>query len=354
MATRALAAVLLAALISPVSVVWVGRAAEDEVPKSIGWFAGRPSWGSGFLLDDHPTLADRLIPCCSGMWVNASGHLQRAPGFPDSLTPYGNLSLFQRPGSNIQDILMNFFVKDAALAIPAMHARRESFAAELLAIALRYNVSFIMDWEFPQAVPWVLFNETMTVVSRKLATSGKTLSLTIQSGCGDTIPGYGAVSNPPCGTLFRSMPWAHKLVDMGTYQLTDSLANDTVRQRALKLRPCPAPLNKITEWCGLEGQVLNHLHPIVGEVAAGVREYPMGAANGQYSAAFWPINCEQNGTVAGGWTNSTLHAFLVFLDSVHVRSVDVFCTGAAVPCPTLLSGQCTWFLDQLQWWKKNQ
>lgn len=54
---------------------------------------------------------------------------------------------------------MNFFVKDAALAIPAMHARRESFATELQAIALRYNVSFIMDWEFPQAVPWVLFNE---------------------------------------------------------------------------------------------------------------------------------------------------------------------------------------------------
>lgn len=34
----------------------VGFVQGADVPKSIGWFAGRPMWGSGFLLDDHPVI----------------------------------------------------------------------------------------------------------------------------------------------------------------------------------------------------------------------------------------------------------------------------------------------------------
>ena len=34
--------------------------------------------------------------------------------------------------------------------------------------------------------------------------------------------------------------------------------------------------------------------------------------------------------------------------------MDVWCSNAAVPCPTIiLPGQCSWFLDQLRWWKFN-
>jgi hypothetical protein len=243
---------------------------------------------------------------------------------------------------------MNFY--GSAAAIPAMYKRREAFSDELVAIALRYNVSFILDWEFAQPASWAQFNATMAMAAHKLAQHNRTLSMTIQTGCGDTVPSWSTGSNPPCATLFRSIPWAHKLVDMGTYQLTDSNANDSTRQHALKLRRCDPPLDKITEFCGLEGQVMNHIKPRSGEIAPGVREFAVGTSNGQYSAGFWPINCI-NGTVAGGWTNATLRRFLSFLDVVGVRSVDVFCTAAAVPCPTLLPRQCTWFLDALRWWK---
>ena len=64
------------------------------------------------------------------------------------------------------------------------------------------------------------------------------------------------------------------------------------------LQECLPPTNKYQKWCGLEGQVLNHLEPLPGEFA-------MGSSNGQYSAALWPRTCEQNGTVAGAWTQPT-------------------------------------------------
>ena len=71
--------------------------------------------------------------------------MSRAPGEPYTVSAYGNLSLFHA-APNVQEIYMNFFVQDAVAAIPALHARREAFADELVAIALRYNTSFIMDW----------------------------------------------------------------------------------------------------------------------------------------------------------------------------------------------------------------
>ncbi len=329
--------------------------APAPVPKTIGWFAGRPAWGAEFLLNEHADVADRVIACCSGMFVAPNGTMQRAPGFGPEVTAYGNLSVYQTPPYTIKEILLNFY--GSAAAIPAVYARREAFSDELVQIALRYNASFICDWEFPQPASWDQFNATMALAASKLALHNHTISMTMQSGCGDTVPSWGSSSNPPCGTLFRSIPWAHKLVDMGTYQLTDSSANESTRRHALKLRRCEPPLDKITEFCGLEGQVFNHIFPIHGVVAPGTTHYPpvhefaVGTSNGQYSAGLWPINCEANGTVAGGWTNSTLREFLSFLDTVGVRSVDVFCTGAAIPCPTIQLGQCSWFLDVLRWWK---
>ena len=116
------------------------------------------------------------------------------------------------------------------------------------------------------------------------------------------------------------------------------------------LQECLPPTNKYQKWCGLEGQGLNHLEPLPGE-------YAMGSSNGQYSAALWPRTCEQNGTVAGAWTQPTLHGFLSFLDRVGVRSVDVWCTNAEMPCDTLVGGRksagCEWFAQELAWWKSN-
>lgn len=86
--------------------------------------------------------------------------------------------------------------------------------------------------------------------------------------------------------------------------------------------------------------------------------------------------------VAGGWTNETLHSFLVWLDLQGVRSVDIWCGGAVVGgdggCSTMSSCNstltssvlvdaessksecvhgiefpCRWFLDQISWWRFN-
>ena len=74
---------------------------------------------------------------------------------------------------------MNFY--GSAAAIPAMYNRREAFSDELVAIALRYKASFIMDWEFPQPASWDQFNTTMALAAQKLAIHNATLSMTIQS-----------------------------------------------------------------------------------------------------------------------------------------------------------------------------
>ena len=52
--------------------------------KSVGWIAGPNgannktlASASGFLLHNHADIADRLIPCCQGLYVGYNGHLQR-------------------------------------------------------------------------------------------------------------------------------------------------------------------------------------------------------------------------------------------------------------------------------------
>ena len=121
----------------------------------------------------------------------------------------------------------------------------------------------------------------------------------------------------------------------------------------VELQECPPPSNKFTRWCGLEGQVLNHIRP---RDDVEPPEYSMA---GRYSAGLWPRSCV-NGTMAGQWTEETLHAFLVFLDPVGVRSIDMWCSGTAtesgpaMPCPAIVgSEECSWFTRELAWWKAN-
>ena len=97
---------------------------------------------------------------------------------------------------------------------------------------------------------------------------------------------------------------------------------------------------------------MNNLFPL-SALNATVPEYHMRAADGQYSVGLWPINC-LNGTTSGGWSNQTLHEFLEFLDRVGVRSIDIFGTSGALPDAGIANSECSWFLDQLRWWKHNE
>ena len=246
-----------------------------------------------------------------------------------------------------------------AAVVPTIAARREAFAQEVLDLAHAMDVSgFTMDWEFGAAMNWSSWNDTMSHVADVLHRDGKKLGVCIQTGCGDNLPSWRGNTNPPCATLFRDMPWADKLTDMGTYNLGGNTTAS--RHEALALHECPSPVNKITKWCGLEGQVLNHLQPLAGTDPP---EYKMRVADGQYSVGLSPNTCTGNGTVAGGWTDDTLHAFLLWLDTVGVRSIDIWCGGGVVGgsggCNTLSYGvhgvaqPCTWFLRRITEWRFN-
>jgi hypothetical protein len=139
---------------------------------------------------------------------------------------------------------------------------------------------------------WNKWNETMSVVADLLHTHGKKLGVCIQTSCGDNIPGWRSVTNPPCATLFRNMPWADKLTDMGTYTAGGNTTSS--REAALQVSECPSPLNKTTKWCGLEGNVLNHLQPQKGTDPP---QFAMRTKDGQYSAGLSPNSCTENSTV---------------------------------------------------------
>jgi hypothetical protein len=389
-------------------------------PKTIGWIAGPNGINNRslavdapFLLRDNPELADRLFPCCQGLFVGFDGYLQRgedvscisdlakppagctcdqttcngtgcrcdwAKGHPNvaSVPPpcgsppcsapggYGDLSGFI-DSPTVKEVMITFGVHGVKAppshpgvnAISNMYARREAFTDELVALALDSNISgFMMDWEFSAACNWTQWNETMGLAATKLHAHGKKLGLFIQSNCGDNQPNAG--TNPPCGTLFRNMAYMDKLVDMGTYFLgrpdlaagTTNTTQERAQEVALRLRRCPLGIDEYTAYCGLEGLVMNNLFPL-SALNATVPEYHMRAADGQYSVGLWPINC-LNGTTSGGWSNQTLHEFLEFLDRVGVRSIDIFGTSGALPDAGIANSECSWFLDQLRWWKHNE
>jgi hypothetical protein len=270
-------------------------AAPPVVPKSVGWFLGpvhdlNAEGQSSFLIGT--SVADRVMPCCNALTVRANGTLWNK---------YVQHNMYTG-----KEVLVN--LGGEASVVPAMWARKEAFAHEVLALAVQMNISgFTMDWEFGAVMDWDKWNETMSVVAGVLHSNGKKLGVCIESGCGDNKPSWRGGSNPPCATLFRNMLWADKLTDMGTYTTG---GNTTVsRAAAIKAVECPSPLNKVTKWCGLEGQVLNHLQPLQ---SANPPQYSMGTANGQYSAGLSPNSCTENSTVAGGWTNETLHDFLAW------------------------------------------
>ena len=68
---------------------------------------------------------------------------------------------------------------------------------------------------------------------------------------------------------------------------------------------------------------------VVGIVGAVVVFAGADAASGQLSPGIWMNNCRQtslfpDGITAQGWTQPSLAAFLGFLDTVGVRSIDLW------------------------------
>ena len=115
------------------------------------------------------------------------------------------------------------------------------------------------------------------------------------------------------------------------------------------LPPVPCKYNR-NVLCGLEGYVKDLIN------------FGANATNGQVSPAIWLGNCmdclhvsptlanctpSPNGTLNGkGWDRQGLRRFLRFLDTQHVRSVDIWTSGAAPQ----RAKYCPWEFEELERW----
>jgi hypothetical protein len=110
------------------------------VPKSVGWFLGAihdlNAAGQSTFLASASSTVDRIMPCCQTLAVDSNGTLSMPYGLPINGTLYQG-----------KEILVNLGGK--ADSVPAMWARKEAFAQEVLALAVKMEISgFTMDWEF--------------------------------------------------------------------------------------------------------------------------------------------------------------------------------------------------------------
>eukprot|EP01052_Picozoa_sp_SAG31_P045177 SAG31_NODE_8152_length_1508_cov_7.717486_2_plen_172_part_01 len=134
--------------IAPTRAVMKGSA---PVPKTVGWFAGNINDGGRFLLSNVASLdnstvriADRMLRCCNDLSVTENGSVPMTDAPP--YLSRANDSYAQYTAAGIE-VLVNLGGK--ADVVAPMYARKEKFAEEMLALALRWNFTgYTMDWEF--------------------------------------------------------------------------------------------------------------------------------------------------------------------------------------------------------------
>jgi hypothetical protein len=247
-----------------------------------------------------------------------------------------------------------------------MYEHRDALAEGLLSLAVRYNLSgYTQDWEFTDSFNHTGFNSTMAHVASVLRDHGLGLGNSISSSCEQKNALNGA---PFCSPAYRNEPWASVLTDMGTYspvtgcgchgcpydpqfnsncsasEFGGSLAWELNGTRG-SCRADPGNDATVLRYCGFEGQVMNLLHG--DSMTAYPDRWP------QLSPGLWLGDCAPGSNASSltghGWDQSSLAAFLQFLDSVGVTRIAVWC-GAQMPCPTVAE-HCPWMYSILRDWK---
>ena len=103
---------------------------------------------------------------------------------------------------------------------------------------------------------------------------------------------------------------------------------------------CDPKRHTVARWCGLKGQVQDMID-------AGA-----DAASGQVSPGLWMNKCMKTsaapgGVTAQGWTQESLRGFLDYLDTVGVRSLDMWTSNLSDDD----LDTCEWFLPELRRWR---
>ena len=116
----------------------------------------------------------------------------------------------------------------------------------------------------------------------------------------------------------------------------------TPAYKYVEQKECNPKAHTVAKWCGIKGQVQNML------------DQGADAASGQLSPGIWMNRCAKTvahptGITEQGWTQDSWKNFLAYLDTVGVRSIDMW--------TSLLSANdidtCEWFLPELKSWIKK-
>jgi hypothetical protein len=245
-------------------------------------------------------------------------------------------------------------VAAAAPRVCTGREQREAIADTLTAWVVANNFTGVHnDWEShgDDGVDAYYFYEFWGAVAKKLHAAGKTVGT-----CVETAPAN--VSHPwTPRTLnndtmwhsymfawdyFLSLSYMDVVTNMATYPMRHTTDGDnswckgfpanttpcatgvenfvdhlTPAYKYLEQEECNPRAHTVGKWCGLKGQVQDMI------------DSGADAASGQLSPGIWMNNCHisaefPSGITAQGWTEESFKSFLTYLDTVGVRSLDMW------------------------------
>jgi hypothetical protein len=306
---------------------------DDVIAKRLRWFVdltdSNPlasySQAVKFLLDDHPEVCTGILPCCGEIYIQANGSVDfRYPANASRYQP------FLRAGKTV-----HVTISGESPQVDAAFARKEAFVAEVQALALRLNLTGLtLDFEDGRGDNITKWISLWSGVRDALHQQGQTLGSCVCQDVWNRIPNatgsknYGGANSSAWAFLWMIQPQLKVfdfVSDMSTYPMfPEAHGGDVPAYNHLHAKTCT--YNKY-EMCGLEGYVQDLLR------------FGASASSGQASPAVWLGDCAPNGALNGqGWDQNVLRQFLSFLDTVGIRSVDVWSGGAHPES----AGHCPW------------
>ena len=211
-----------------------------------------------------------------------------------------------------------------------------------LAFTLKWEVAGIsVDWEYSYGNNQTCFVELWSFVHGVIAPHGKGFAPWVSNGGGWN----GGPGNADAEWDYMSyLPWADRLINMGSYETTGDAFPG--KNRSVAPVPCaglPGRSNSPAgRWCGLEGTITDML--------------AHNATPQQIVPGIWMDPCRPDGLqTMSGWTQLVLREFLDFAASKQVDTIAIWTDGAMEvtrPYPMGNPGlsTCDFFVPELRRW----
>ena len=114
-----------------------GAGTTPAIDKRMRWFVGSARGAQRLLLDEHSDVCTGILPCCNVMGILPNGTLR---------APRGNSSAYRAYSEAGKTVHVS--INSHGASVDAAFVRKEAFAAEVQATALRLNLSGItLDFE---------------------------------------------------------------------------------------------------------------------------------------------------------------------------------------------------------------